>query len=107
MANDSPYARSLSGAIEKSETVVWTNPDAMALMCAQLTPSQVGMAFMLVAHIAENGPIAASQVRQILRLAPRKHGIPLQRLSSLFVGDAGMIDLNDYSFVVERREVAA
>lgn len=56
---------------------------------------------LLAAIIATEGPVPVSDVRKVLNIAPRKWGLPLDRLGFMFVISDGIVDLNDYAFVSE------
>ena len=81
--------------------VLWINSSIMEPMRATMTVSQIGMAWLLAAIIATEGPVPVSDVRKVLNIAPRKWGMPLDRLGFMFVISDGIVDLNDYAFVSE------
>lgn len=81
--------------------VLWINTAAIEQMRETLTVSQIGMAWMLAAIIATEGPVRVADVRKVLNVPSRKWGLPINRLGYLFVVSDGLVMLNDYAFVPE------
>lgn len=99
-----PLYRAADSAQDKcTETVLNINPEIIEWL-SPFTARTYGLCVRLAMHIARDGKVPVSQVRNVLGLSRFERGLNLAKLGKLFVVADGRVDLNDYCWTAEQVE---